>query len=65
MPAALMPADRRPRRLELHRETVRSLEAEVLERVRGGVDATNTCPTWGDVTIVTAPVTQKLNCELT
>jgi hypothetical protein len=52
-------------KLELRRETVRALDAEMLDRVRGGVDATQDCPTWNVITTVTQPVTQKLNCELT
>ena len=56
---------RKPAKLELSRETLRSLDAESLERARGGMDATTDCPTWSDVTIVTAPVTQKLRCDLT
>jgi hypothetical protein len=56
---------RRAGKLQLHRETVRSLDSEMLERVRGGIDATQDCPTWNVVTTVTAPVTQKLDCGLT
>ena len=52
-------------KLELNRETLRSLDAETLERARGGIDATQDCPTWSQITIVTAPVTQKLRCDLT
>ena len=60
-----MISDARVKKLTLKVETIRELDADTLHRVRGGIDATNTCPTWGDVTIVTAPVTQKLRCELT
>ena len=52
-------------KLGLNRETLRFLEADVLESARGGIDATNTCPTWNVVTVVTVPVTQKLRCDLT
>ena len=54
-----------PMKLRLSREKLRSLDAETLERARGGVDATTDCPTWSDITVVTAPVTQKLRCDLT
>jgi len=52
-------------KLELNRETIRSLDSELLARVRGGMDATQDCPTWPVITTVTQPVTQKLGCELT
>lgn len=56
------------RKLTLSRETLRDLEAPVLERVRGGTAAwaeTQDCPTWGVVTTVLQPLTQKFGCELT
>ena len=53
------------KKLALKRETIRRLDDRLLADVRGGMDATNTCPTWGVVTTVAAPVTQKLGCELT
>ena len=53
------------KKLRLSRETVRELDAEILERVRGGMNGTQDCPTWSVVTTVLQPLTQKLGCELT
>ncbi|HEX6489290.1 MAG TPA: hypothetical protein VF137_10545 [Candidatus Dormibacteraeota bacterium] len=57
--------DRQETKLTLKRETVRELEPSLLEQIRGGIDATQNCPTWPVITTVTAPVTQKLHCDLT